>query len=123
VLLPVPPRLKEGNKITKEGNKITMAASGTLRTIRRRTVPSVIDPKRTRERAALNWVLRRASTVKRCRDWRCEVRGLHEARFLRSISCHIMGVNISCIASGILLPGQTMVFGRDMKEAGNIDSR
>ena len=46
------------------------------------------------------------------------------ARFsLRSISCQIMGVKISCIASGILLPGQTMVFARDMKESGNIDRR
>ena len=30
---------------------------------------------------------------------------------------------MSCIASGILLPGQTMMFGRDMKESGNIDRR
>jgi hypothetical protein len=44
----------------------------------------------------------------------------HEARLLRSIKRQIMGVKISCIASGILLPGQTMVFGRDIKEAGII---
>ena len=49
--------------------------------------------------------------------------GIHEARPLQSIRCHIMGVKISCIASGILLPGQTIVFGRDMKEFGIIDMR
>ena len=34
-----------------------------------------------------------------------------------------MGVKISCIASGILLPGQTTVLARDIKESGNIDMR
>jgi hypothetical protein len=34
-----------------------------------------------------------------------------------------MGVKMSCIASGILLPGQTIVFARDMNESGNIDIR
>ena len=46
---------------------------------------------------------------------------IHEARFLRSIKCQIMGVKMSCIASGILLPGQTIVLARDMNESGNID--
>ena len=46
--------------------------------------------------------------------------GIHEARPLRSIRFQIMGVKISCIARGILLPGQTIVFGRDMNESGNI---
>ncbi len=45
------------------------------------------------------------------------------ARRLRSISCQIMGVKMSCMASGIFAPGQTMVFGRDMKEEGSIDRR
>ena len=49
--------------------------------------------------------------------------GSHVARRLRSIRCHIMGVKMSCIASGILLPGQTIVFARDMKEFGIIDMR
>jgi hypothetical protein len=48
---------------------------------------------------------------------------IHEARFLRSIKCQIMGVKMSCIASGILLPGQTIVLARDMNESGNIDRR
>ena len=49
--------------------------------------------------------------------------GIHEARPLRSIRFQIMGVKISCIARGILLPGQTIVFARDMKEFGIIDMR
>jgi hypothetical protein len=49
--------------------------------------------------------------------------GIHEARPLRSIRCQIMGVKMSCIASGILLPGQTIVLARDIKESGNIDRR
>ena len=49
--------------------------------------------------------------------------GIHEARRLRSIRFQIMGVKISCIARGILLPGQTIVFARDMKEFGIIDMR
>ena len=47
----------------------------------------------------------------------------HEARRLRSIRCQIMGVKMSCIASGILLPGQTIVLARDIKEFGNIERR
>jgi hypothetical protein len=35
----------------------------------------------------------------------------------RSISRRIMGVKMSCIASSILPPGATMVFGRDMNES------
>ncbi len=42
---------------------------------------------------------------------------------LRSISRQIIGVKMSCMASGILAPGQTMVFGRDMNELGSIDRR
>ena len=42
---------------------------------------------------------------------------------LRSISRQIIGVKMSCMASGIFAPGQTMVFGRDMNESGSIDSR
>ncbi len=38
----------------------------------------------------------------------------HPARRLRSISCRIIGVRISCIARLILPPGTTMMFGRDM---------
>lgn len=49
--------------------------------------------------------------------------GIHEARPFRSIRFQIMGVNTSCIARGILLPGQTIVFARDMKEFGIIDMR
>ena len=49
--------------------------------------------------------------------------GVHEARPLRSIKFQIMGVKISCIARGILPPGQTIVFARDMKEFGIIDMR
>jgi len=30
---------------------------------------------------------------------------------------------MSCIASGIFLPGQIMLLARDMKESGNIDRR
>ena len=40
----------------------------------------------------------------------------YEARFFRSISSQIIGVKMSCIAMGILLPGQVMVFARDMKD-------
>ena len=49
--------------------------------------------------------------------------GIHEAHPLRSIRCHIVGVKMSCIARGILLPGQTIVFALDMKEFGIIDMR
>ena len=44
-------------------------------------------------------------------------------RFFRSISSQIIGVKMSCIARGILLPGQIMVFARDMKDCGNTDNR
>ncbi len=40
-----------------------------------------------------------------------------------SISRQIIGVKISCMARSILPPGQTMVFGRDMKESCSMDSR
>lgn len=40
-----------------------------------------------------------------------------------SISRQIIGVRISCMASSIFPPGQTMVFGRDMNESCSMDSR
>jgi hypothetical protein len=49
--------------------------------------------------------------------------GIHEARPFRSIRFQIIGVKMSCIASGILLPGHTIVFARDIKEFGIIDMR
>jgi len=45
------------------------------------------------------------------------------AFFRRSIRRQIIGVKMSCIARSILPPGHTMVFGRDMKELCNIESR
>jgi hypothetical protein len=45
-----------------------------------------------------------------------------ERRFL-SINCMIIGVKMICIASPILPPGQTMMFGRDMNESCSILSR
>src|SRR6476620_12331591 len=47
----------------------------------------------------------------------------YEARFFRSISSQIIGVTMSCIAMGLLLPGKIMVFARDMKDCGNTDRR
>lgn len=38
----------------------------------------------------------------------------HSERFLRSMSCRIIGVKMSCIANGILPPGHTMVLALDM---------
>jgi hypothetical protein len=95
---------------------------GSPRSARRPQGPRALPrglPERARPRRAARAAVqrdRRQREIAKSHD-------LHEVRLLRSISCQIMGVNISCIASGILLPGQTMVFGRDMNEAGNIDRR
>ena len=55
----------------------------------------------------------------------CYVHGIprQKARRLRSISCRISGVRMSCIARSSLLPGTTMELARDMKLSWIIDSR
>ena len=44
-------------------------------------------------------------------------------RRLRSTSCRISGVKMSCIARSSLLPGTTIELARDMKASWIIDSR
>jgi hypothetical protein len=44
-------------------------------------------------------------------------------RRLRSINFQIIGVKMSCIASGIFPPGQTMVFALDMKLSSSMERR
>ena len=46
-----------------------------------------------------------------------------DTRRLRSISCRMSGVRMSCMARSSLLPGTTMELARDMKESWIIDSR
>jgi len=57
------------------------------------------------------------------RGTRASSRAAHVARRFRSMSCRIIGVKMSCIASSILPPGTTIEFGRDMKESCSIESR
>jgi Tn3 transposase DDE domain len=48
---------------------------------------------------------------------------IQNAFFLRSISCQIIGVKMSCIANAIFPPGHTIVLARDMKLSCSIESR
>src|SRR5262249_17362228 len=47
----------------------------------------------------------------------------HSERLLRSMSCRMSGVRISCIARSSFDPGITIEFARDMKLCGIIDNR
>ena len=48
---------------------------------------------------------------------------VHVVRLLRSISCRISGVRMSCIARSSFPPWMTIELARDMKLCGIIDSR
>ena len=49
--------------------------------------------------------------------------GRYAARRLRSMSCRIIGVRMSCIATAIFPPGTTMLFARDMNASCSMVSR
>ena len=54
---------------------------------------------------------------------RDESGSVHVVRLLRSISCRISGVRMSCIARSSFAPWITIELARDMKLCGIIDSR
>ena len=54
---------------------------------------------------------------------RCQCMNGHIVRLLRSISCRIRGVRMSCIARSSLAPWITIELARDMKLLGIIDSK
>ena len=59
----------------------------------------------------------------RTTDYAGQSGSVHVVRLLRSISCRISGVRMSCIARSSFDPWITIELARDMKLFGIIDSR